>query len=91
MSRQFAIEDVGSMGRGNSPPMDDPNAQLALPGQAGGRGAKYGASPDVRNAVMDYYKSDKKDTTANLSALLSTVRSPARQPRNHPSADNDRN
>ena len=37
-------------------------------------GGKYGASPDVRNAVMDYYKSDKKDTTANLSALLSTVR-----------------
>ena len=40
MSGQFAIEDVGSMGRGNSPPMDDPNAQLALPGQAGGRGGK---------------------------------------------------
>ena len=28
----------------------------------------------MRNAVMDYYKTDKKDTTANLSALLSTVR-----------------
>ena len=80
---EFAIEDVGSMGRGssgrrNSPPFDDPhNKQLALPGQsAAGRGGKYGASPDVRNAVMDYYKSDKKSTTANLSALLSTVWSP---------------
>lgn len=62
------------MGRRNSPPFDDPNSQLALPGQSSGVGGKYGASPDVRNAVMDYYKSDKKDTTANLSALLSTVR-----------------
>ena len=62
------------MGRRNSPPFDGPDAnQLALPGQSG-RGGKYGASPDVRNAVMDYYKSDKKATTANLSALLSTVR-----------------
>jgi len=74
MGDQFAIEDVGSMGRRNSPPFDGPDAnQLALPGQSG-RGGKYGASPDVRNAVMDYYKSDKKATTANLSALLSTVR-----------------
>ena len=38
MSQQFAIEDVGSMGRRNSPPFDDPNNQLALPGQSG-RGA----------------------------------------------------
>jgi hypothetical protein len=79
MSGQFAIEDVGSMGRRNSPPFDDPNNQLALPGQSS-RGGKYGASPDVRNAVMDYYKSDKKDTTANLSALLSTVRGAHPQP-----------
>ena len=77
MGDQFAIEDVGSMGRRNSPPFDAPDNQLALPGQSGGRGGKYGASPDVRNAVMDYYKSDKKATTANLSALLSTVRTPA--------------
>ena len=72
------------MGRRNSPPFDDPNSQLALPGQSG-VGGKYGASPDVRNAVMDYYKSDKKDTTANLSALLSTVWSatpPHRRPTN---------
>eukprot|EP01047_Picozoa_sp_COSAG01_P020485 COSAG01_NODE_1167_length_11440_cov_69.256238_2_plen_98_part_00 len=54
--------------RGNSPPMDEPGAPLG-----GGRGQKYGASPDVRNAVMDYYKQDKKSTTANLSTLMNSV------------------
>ena len=47
MADTYAIEDVGSMDRrGNSPPMDEPGAPLG-----GGRGQKYGASPDVRNAV----------------------------------------
>ena len=67
MSDQYAIQDI-SQGRGTSPPMDDPGGPLPP------KAAKYGASPDVRNAVMDYYKQDKKQTTANLSALMNSVR-----------------
>lgn len=52
--------DMLAMGWRNSPPFDGPNWKS--------RGGKYGVSPDVRNAIMDYYKSEKKDTTANLSA-----------------------
>jgi hypothetical protein len=65
MSDQYAIQDI-SQGRGTSPPMDDPGGPLPP------KAAKYGASPDVRNAVMDYYKQDKKQTTANLSALMNS-------------------
>jgi hypothetical protein len=81
MSRNaYAIEeyDENNGGRNNSPPIDPP------PGgpMQGSRGpSKYGASPDVRNAVMDYYKTDKKQTTANLSALMNTVRARVRPPR----------
>ena len=79
MSNQYAIEDVGTMSAGrrqNSPVTDDPNVG-PLPG---GRASKYGAEPEMRNAVMDYYKADKKQTTANLSTLMKSVSAtPARR------------
>ena len=61
------------MSRPSSGPDEPLPGQLANRG-GGGRSNNYASSPDVRNAVMDYYRSDTKGGgNANLSALLTTV------------------
>ena len=80
MSGQFAIEDVGSMGRGNSPPMDDPNAQLALPGQA------FAPVPPPEKPKR-IFKPDLLKQEAAAAAAYTALKSNAKTPEEHAAAD----
>ena len=73
------IEDVGNMNGSDSRPSTGPDeplpGQLANRGGGRGGGNKYASTPDVRNAVMDYYRSDtKSNKNSNLSALMTSAK-----------------